>query len=81
MIECTRFEGDFVAKRTKGIVRWFDGSKGYGYIQAQDGEDVFVHYADINGGGLQLLNVGEEVAFFMETTIRGWQATDVTRLN
>jgi len=70
-----------VANRTKGTVRWFDGSKGYGYIQAQDGEDVFVHYSDISGGGLQLLNVGEEVVFFMETTLRGWQASDVTRLN
>lgn len=74
-------KGVVVAKRTKGTVRWFDGSKGYGYIQSQEGEDVFVHYSDISGGGLQLLNVGEEVAFFMETTIRGWQATDVTRLN
>jgi CspA family cold shock protein len=74
-------EGVSVAKRAKGVVRWFDGSKGYGYIQEQDGEDVFVHYSDITGGGLQLLKVGEEVAFFMETTIRGWQATDVTRLN
>jgi CspA family cold shock protein len=70
-----------VAKRTKGIVRWYDGSRGYGYIQAQDGEDVFVHYSDISGGGLQLLRVGDEVDFFMETSIRGWQATDVTRLN
>ena len=70
-----------MAKRTKGTVRWFDGSKGYGYIQAQDGEDVFVHYSDISGGGLQLLNVGEEVAFFMGTTLRGWQASDVTRQN
>jgi CspA family cold shock protein len=70
-----------VAKKTKGVVRWFDGSKGYGYIDEQDGEDVFVHYSNITGGGLQLLNVGEEVTFFMETTIRGWQATDVTRLN
>ena len=70
-----------MAKRTKGTVRWFDGSKGYGYIQAQDGEDVFVHYSDISEGGLQLLNVGEEVVFFMETTLRGWQASDVTRLN
>ncbi len=74
-------EGVFVAKKAKGTVRWFDGSKGYGYIQTQDGEEVFVHYSNITGGGLQLLNVGEEVAFFMETTIRGWQATDVTRLN
>ena len=74
-------EGVSVAKRAKGVVRWFDGSKGYGYIQEQDGEDVFVHYSEITGGGLHLLKVGEEVAFFMESTIRGWQATDVTRLN
>jgi len=34
-----------VAKRTTGVVRWFDGSKGYGYIDAKDGEQVFVHYS------------------------------------
>ncbi|MEJ2010645.1 MAG: cold shock domain-containing protein [Anaerolineales bacterium] len=70
-----------MAKRTTGVVRWFDGSKGYGYIDAQDGEEVFVHYRDIAGGGLQLLTPGEKVAFFLESTIRGLQATDVTRLN
>jgi CspA family cold shock protein len=71
-----------VAKKTTGVVRWFDGSKGYGYIDAKDGEDVFVHYTAIQGQDLPMLAVGEQVAFFLEhSTIHGPQATDVTRLN
>jgi CspA family cold shock protein len=70
-----------VAKRTTGVVRWFDGSKGYGYIDSEDGVNVFVHYRDITEKGLRLLSEGEQVAFFLEDTIRGPQATDVTRLN
>ena len=70
-----------MAKRTTGIVRWFDGSKGYGYIDTKDTENVFVHYRDLSDKGLLHLSAGEQVAFFLETTIRGPQATDVTRLN
>lgn len=70
-----------MAKRTTGIVRWFDGSKGYGYIDAKDGEDVFVHYSDIASDNLRLLLVGERVDFYLEDTVRGLQATDVIRLN
>lgn len=69
-----------MSKRTTGVVRWFDGSKGYGYIDAEDGEDVFVHYRDILGQGIPFLSV-DESAFFLEQTIRGPQATDVTRLS
>lgn len=70
-----------MAKRTTGTVRWYDGSKGYGYIDAEDGEDVFVHYRDLSTGETPVLMAGEEVAFFLEHTIRGLQATDVTHLN
>lgn len=70
-----------MAKKTTGVVRWYDGSKGYGYIDARDGEDVFVHYTDISGEGIPLLLEGEEVTFFLEKTFRGPQATDVTRVN
>lgn len=71
-----------VAKRTTGVVRWFDGSKGYGYIDARDGEDVFVHYSALTGeDDLLLLLEGDQVEFFLETTIRGAEATDVARLN
>lgn len=71
-----------MAKRTTGVVRWFDGSKGYGYIDARDGEDVFVHYSALTGeDDLLLLIKGDRVEFFLETTIRGAEATDVARLN
>ena len=59
-----------MAKKTTGVVRWYDGSK-----------DVFVHYTDITVEGILMLSEGEEVIFFLEETFRGPQATDVTRAN
>jgi CspA family cold shock protein len=70
-----------LGKRATGVVRWFDGSKGYGYIEAEDGESVFVDYAAITGQDAPLLLEGDQVVFFLEHTVRGPQATDVTRLN
>lgn len=70
-----------MAKHTTGVVRWFDGSKGYGYIHAESGEQVFVHYSAIAGQGLPFLVEGERVSFCLEETVRGPQASDVTRLN
>jgi CspA family cold shock protein len=71
-----------VAKRSTGVVRWFDGSKGYGYIDAEDEEGVFVHYTDITGEDYPLLLEGDRVAFFIKyTAVRGPQAIDVSRLN
>ena len=70
-----------MTKKTTGVVRWYDGSKGYGYIDARDGEDVFVQYTDINGEGIPMLLEGEKVIFFLEETFRGLQATEVTRAN
>jgi CspA family cold shock protein len=70
-----------LAKRATGVVRWFDGSKGYGYIEAEDGESVFVHYTAITEQDAPLLLEGDQVVFFLEQTVRGPQATDVTRLN
>lgn len=48
-----------MAKHITGVVRWFDGSKGYGYIHAESGEQVFVHYSAITGQGAPLLAEGE----------------------
>jgi len=70
-----------VAKRTTGVVRWFDGSKGYGYIDAKDGEDVFVHYSALASYDAPLLLEGEQVEFFLRQTSNGPQATEVSRLN
>ena len=70
-----------MSKRTTGTVRWFDGSKGYGYIDSEEGVDVFVHYSSITGSGAPFLTPGDQVGFFLEQTVRGPQATDVARLN
>jgi len=70
-----------VARKTTGIVRWFDGSKGYGYIDAESGEDVFVHYTAITCDNIRLLAEGEQVSFFLEETSRGPVASDISRLN
>jgi CspA family cold shock protein len=65
-----------------GVVRWFDGSKGYGYIDTEDGENVFMHYSAIDGGDFALLSEGKQVVFFLEhNAARGPQATDLTHLS
>jgi len=69
-----------VSKRATGIVRWFDGSKGYGYISAE-GEEVFVHYSAITGNGVKNLLEGDKVEFVVEDSLRGPQAKQVTRLS
>jgi CspA family cold shock protein len=76
-----KWRRDSVAKRTTGVVRWFDGSKGYGYIDAVDGEEVFVHHSALTGIELPLLLKGEQVVFFLKETVQGPQASDVYRLN
>jgi CspA family cold shock protein len=70
----------FVSKRMTGIVRWFDGSKGYGYIKAE-GQEVFVHYTAITGNGLKNLLEGDKVEFTLEDSLRSPQAVQVTRPN
>jgi CspA family cold shock protein len=69
-----------MSQRVKGTVRWFDGSKGYGYISLQ-GQDVFVHYSAITGSGLKNLLEGDQVEFTVEEAYNGPQAVQVTRLN
>lgn len=70
-----------MAKRTTGVVRWFDGSKGYGYIDARDGEQVFVHCTALSNWDVPLLLQGEKVEFFLKDTSNGPQAIDISRLN
>jgi CspA family cold shock protein len=66
--------------RVKGTVRWFDGSKGFGYIQPEQGPEVFVHYTAINDKGFRNLSPGQRVEFTVQDSVRGPQATDVVRL-
>jgi CspA family cold shock protein len=64
----------------KGTVKWFNGTKGYGFISTEQGEDVFVHYRAIVGDGYKSLDEGEKVEFEVEQGAKGPQATNVTKL-
>ena len=64
---------------SKGTVKWFNDSKGYGFIAQPDGEDVFVHFSAIVGDGFRTLTEGEEVEFELATTEKGCQASNVIK--
>ncbi len=70
-----------MADRTTGKVKWFSRQKGYGFIQPEEGEDVFVHHSDIRGDGFKNLEEGERVEFTLESSPKGPQATDVVQLD
>jgi len=61
-----------------GIVKWFDNRKGYGFIEQEDGPDVFVHHSGINGTGFKSLNEGDNVTFDVEQGKKGPSAVNVT---
>jgi CspA family cold shock protein len=66
--------------RIIGKVKWFNASKGYGFIERQDGPDVFVHYTAIQTEGFRTLDEGQEVEFSIEQGPKGLQAAYVTVL-
>ncbi|MFQ5536225.1 MAG: cold-shock protein [Gemmatimonadota bacterium] len=63
----------------KGTVKWFNDSKGYGFIQVPEGENVFVHHSAIEGEGFRTLREGQEVEFELRETEKGPQATRVIK--
>jgi len=65
--------------REKGTVKWFNGAKGYGFIQRSTGEDVFVHFSAIQENGYRTLNEGETVEFDLLKGPKGFQAANVVR--
>ena len=65
--------------REKGTVKWFNGAKGYGFIQRSTGEDVFVHFSAIQAEGYRNLDEGDRVEFTVEEGKKGLQATNVTK--
>ncbi|WP_025725160.1 cold shock domain-containing protein [Acholeplasma granularum] len=64
----------------KGTVKWFDAGKGYGFITAEDGKDVFVHYSAIQTDGYKSLAEGDQVEFEIKTGDRGDQASNVSKI-
>lgn len=67
-----------MSAREKGTVKWFNNSKGFGFIQRDKGEDVFVHFRAINGDGYKTLEEGQRVEFTVTQGQKGPQAEDVT---
>ena len=65
--------------RTKGKVKWFNESKGYGFIKQDSGRDIFVHYSEIEGDGYRTLSEGETVEFETREGPKGLEATNVAR--
>ncbi|WDL99402.1 cold-shock protein [Alicyclobacillus sp. ALC3] len=66
--------------KVQGTVKWFNSEKGYGFIQVEGGNDVFVHYSAILGDGFRTLEEGQRVEFEIIDGQRGPQATNVTKL-
>lgn len=65
----------------KGKVKWFNESKGYGFIQQEGGDDVFVHYSAIQSSGFKSLIEGDEVEFELIQGPKGPQASNVTKVD
>jgi cold shock protein len=75
------FNGLKEAHSMKGKVKWFNAEKGYGFIEREDGGDVFVHYSAIQSDGFKTLEEGEPVEFDIVEGDRGPQSANVVRLN
>jgi len=75
-----RSKSTTMSERVQGTVKWFNASKGYGFIARDGGEDVFVHFSAIQTDGFRTLDEGQRVEFTVETGPKGLQASDVIPL-
>ena len=76
----TKQGGQEVCGMATGKVKWFNNSKGYGFIEKEDGGDVFVHYTAIQGDGFKTLNEGQVVEFEISQGDKGPQAINVVKV-
>jgi len=65
----------------RGKIKWFNNAKGYGFIQREDGKDIFVHYSAIQGDGYRSLDEGQEVEFEVGDSPKGPQAERVVKVS
>lgn len=64
-------------QKERGVVKWFNDAKGFGFITGQDGQDIFVHFSAIKQKGFRSLKENQEVSFVRATTPKGFQANEV----
>jgi len=64
----------------KGVVKWFNDSKGFGFIEQENGADVFVHFSSIQGDGFKTLAEGQQVSFEIVQGAKGLQASNVVKI-
>jgi CspA family cold shock protein len=69
-----------MSEREVGTVKWFDAKKGYGFINREGGEDVFIHYSSIQGNGYRVLEDGQKVEFEVVQGRKGLEATNLTKV-
>ncbi len=69
-----------MSEKEQGKVKWFNGAKGFGFIERENGEDVFVHFSAIVSDGFRTLEEGQRVEFTVEKGQKGLQAQNVTTL-
>jgi CspA family cold shock protein len=69
-----------MSQRTTGVVKWFNSTKGFGFIEQEDGPDIFVHYSAIQGVGFKNLEEGQKVEFSVVQGPKGLQAADVVTI-
>ena len=70
-----------MADRKQGTVKWFNSTKGFGFISQEGGDDVFVHYQAITGDGYKTLNENQKVEFTVTQGPKGLQASEVKVIN
>jgi CspA family cold shock protein len=73
-------EKDLGYMKETGVVKWFNAAKGFGFIQRENGEDVFVHFTAIQSSGYRSLNEGAKVSFLVKQGPKGLQAEEVATL-
>jgi CspA family cold shock protein len=69
------------ANRMRGVVKWFNSEKGFGFITPESGPDLFVHYSEIQSSGYRSLNEGDKVEFIVTDGKKGKQASSVVVIN
>ena len=69
-----------MSERQSGTVKWFNDAKGFGFIEQEGGDDVFVHFRSLRGEGYRTLKQGARVEFALSETEKGFQAEDVAEI-